>query len=196
MTRRGAVKPARRRLEPGPSPSPDFLPPRWRQYLWIAAEIGLLLLAALVATLTVMGRASSYFGGTSLTESLLPFAGTVLFLAISGSAVFWLWMRLRRVLVRRGPGRPALAALILAIGALGFAMRPAFRLDLASLRSLVGGAEQAGKDSIAHQVFAAYRRTNLDQMQILLERSRPFLPAIRSAARACGVDEEVMVGIG
>jgi len=194
--RRSAVKPTRRPLEATSSSGPNSSLPRWRRYLWIAAEAGLLLWVALVVTLTVMGRAGSWFGGTSLTESLLPFAGTVLILAIAGSVLFWLWRRVRRVLVRLGPRRPALAALVLALGALVFATRPAFRVDLASLRSLVGGAEQAGKDSIAHQVFAAYRRTDLEQMRILLERSRPYLPAIRSAALACGVDEEVMVGIG
>ena len=191
-----ASKSTRRRAESPPPLGQVYAPTRWRGFLWIAAEACLLLLVALIGTLSVMGRAADWFGGTSLTESLLPFAGTVLILTLAGSFGFWLWLRLRRFLHRFGPRRPALAALILAMGALVFALRPAFRVDIASLRSLVGGVEQAGKDSIAHQVFAAYRRADLDQMRILLERSRPFLPAIRSASRAYGVDEEVMVGIG
>jgi soluble lytic murein transglycosylase-like protein len=64
------------------------------------------------------------------------------------------------------------------------------------LRTLVGGVEQAGRASIGHQVYAAYRRADLDAMHTILERSSPYLPAIRAAAQAYGIDDEVLVGIG
>lgn len=159
-------------------------------------EIALLALAGLIGTITVLGRAAGWFGGTGLTESLLPFAGTVLILALSSSALLWIWLRLRAWLNRFGPSRPAIGAVLVGAAALAFAMRAEFREDLAGLRSLVGGAEEAGRSSIGHQVYAAYRRADLGQLQIILERSKPYLPVIREAAQANHVDAEVLIGIG
>lgn len=160
------------------------------------AEIALLTLAGLIGTIMVLGRAAGWFGGTGLTESLLPFAGTVLILALSSSALLWTWLKVRVWLIRFGPSRPAIAAALVSVAALGFALRAEFREDLASLRSLVGGAEEAGRASIGHQVYAAYRRADLGQLQTIMERSKPYLPVIREAARANDVDAEVLVGIG
>lgn len=159
-------------------------------------ECVLLSLAGLTGTIAVLGRAAEWFGGTGLTESLLPFAGTVLLLALSGSVLLWLWLRLRSRLKRSGPARAAMGACLVAAGALLFAARAEFREDLANLRNLIGGVEAAGRVSIAHQVYAAYRRANLDQLQQILDRSRPYLPMIREAGRIHGIDEELLVGMG
>ncbi len=159
-------------------------------------EVLLLTSAGLVAIIAVMGRAADWFGGSGLTQSLLPFAGTVLILAIAGSVLIGLWNHLRRRLVHMAPLAPLAAAGLVVFGACVFASRPDFRADLQNLRTLVGGVEQAGKSSIGHQVYAAYRRADLDAMQAILGRSRPYLPAIRTAAQTYGVDGEVLVGIG
>ena len=169
---------------------------QWKRLLLLVAESGLLALTGMIGTIAVLGRAADWFGGTGLTESLLPFAGTVLLLALSGSVLLWLWLRLRNCLKRSGPARAAMAACLVAAGALLFAARVEFRQDLSNLRDMVGGVEEAGRVSIAHQVYAAYRRANLEQLQQILDRSRPFLPMLREAGRTHGVDEELLVGIG
>ena len=169
---------------------------RWKRLLLVVFEVLLLTCAGLIATIAVMGRAADWFGGSGLTQSLLPFAGTVLILAIAGSVLIGVWTHLRRRLARMGSVAPLAAAGLVMLGTYVFALRPAFQADLQNLRTLVGGVEQAGRASIGHQVYAAYRRADLDAMLTILERSRPYLPAIRAAAQAYGVDDEVMVGIG
>ncbi len=199
LTRNAA--PPRRSSHRTVRPKPASLRPaehgaaRWKIYLFGAAEALLLTGGGLIGTISVMGRAAEWFGGSDLTQSLLPFAGTVLILAISGSVLIGGWIHLRRWLVSFGLMIPVIVAGIVALGAFFFASRPAFQSDLQNLRTLVGGVEQAGRNSIGHQVYAAYRRTHLEEMQTILERSTPYLPAIHSAARVYEVNEEVMVGI-
>ena len=170
--------------------------PRWRAWVCVLLEAVLLALAGMIATIAVLGRASNWFGGTGLTASLLPFTGTVLILAIAGSLLLWLWLRIRRPLTRLGMLWPVAAGAVVCLGALVFASRADFTEDLRHLRTLVGGVEQAGRDAISHQVYAAYRRTDLDQMQAILVRSREYWPVIREAARRNDVSEEVLIGVG
>jgi hypothetical protein len=61
---------------------------------------------------------------------------------------------------------------------------------------MVGAKEAAARSTIAHQVFAAYRRLDLGQMEVVLERSRVFEPTIEEAAKAFEVEPEVLVGVG
>jgi soluble lytic murein transglycosylase-like protein len=188
---------ARRPRAPARKPAPiPVRPPAWRRTLLLGAEFFALVAAGLVGTIAVLGRAAEWFQGTGLADSLLPFAGSVLVLALAGSGLIRSWLWGRPWLVRRAAPLPALVALLLAAGAGGFALQEAFQRELASLRSLVGGTEEAGRVSVAHQVFAAYRRSDLAQMQRLMERAQAYLPAIRDAARANDVDAEVLVGIG
>ncbi len=157
----------------------------------------MLAVAGMVATITTLGRAAGWFGGSGLTDSLLPFAGTVLLLAMAGSVLLWLWLHLRRWVRRSGREMwPALAALMVALVAVLFAFRAPFLADLRNLRTLVGGVAQAGRDAIGHQVYANYRRANLADLQTLMTRAQPHWPLIREAAAAFRVDAEVMVGIG
>ena len=154
-----------------------------------------LALSGLVGTISVMGRAANWFGGIGLTESLLPFSGTVLGLAIVGSIFLWLWGKIHAWAGQAGPQRPVFLAFFIFLAALFFALQPAFRQDLSSLQSLVGGAEQAGRVTIAHQVYANYRRSDLDDLLVILERSRPYLDGIRKASKAYEVNGEILVGI-
>ncbi|CAL1241594.1 Transglycosylase SLT domain-containing protein [Candidatus Methylocalor cossyra] len=162
----------------------------------VGAEAGALTGTALIAIIAMLGCAAEWFAGTGFTESLLPFAGSVLLLTLTGSLALRLWWWLRARLQPRVAPLPALLALGLLGGAGWFASSDMFRRELANLRSLVGGTEEAERAAIAHQVFAAYRRSDLTQMQRLLERAQAYLPVIRQAAEANGVDEEVLVGIG
>ncbi len=171
-------------------------PPAWRWPLLIGSEVCALIAAGLIGTIAVLGQAAEWFAGTGLAGSLLPFAGMVLGLALAGSVLIrgWLWVRAR--LRRKAALLPAALALGVAAGAGVFTLQDAFRRELRNLRTLVGGTEEAGRTTIAHQVFAAYRRSDLTQMERLIGRARTYLPAIQQAAAANGVDGEVMVGIG
>ncbi len=168
----------------------------WRWALLLGAEICALVAACLVGTIAVLGRAAEWFGGTSLAANLLPFAGTVLLLALAGAALLWLWLWVRPRLKLKAAFLPAGLALCVAAGAGLSAAREPFRRELANLRGLVGGTEEAERLTIAHQVFAAYRRSDLAQMRRIIDRAQIYLPAIRQAAEANTVDDEILVGIG
>jgi hypothetical protein len=197
----GKSKPKRKRAVAPKSTKPAAAPPGFRRLPWgkllrAGTECCALATAALIATIAVLGRAADWFGGTGLTASLLPFAGTVLLLALAGAALLrgWLWTRAR--LKRRWAYLPASLALAVAVAAGYWAAREPFRQQLDSLRALVGGSAEAERRAIAHQVFAAYRRSDLAQTRRILERAKAYLPAIREAAAANAIDGEILVGIG
>lgn len=184
-------KPLGKRSRPGP-----VVLPRRRVVLIGAVEVILLTLTALIAVITVMGGAADWFGGTSLTQSLLPFAGVVLLLSMGGSLLLALWLRLRRRLAGWGGYLPLVAAFVVASGGAAYVTRSSFQSALLNLRTLVGGTEEAGRAGIGHQVFASYRRADLLQMQVILDRATPYLSVIRRAASHYGLDESILVGVG
>ena len=49
---------------------------------------------------------------------------------------------------------------------------------------------QAERNTLSHQVFAAYRRSDLAQLQRILDRSMVYEPTILEAARIYNVDIE------
>jgi len=61
---------------------------------------------------------------------------------------------------------------------------------------LVGGSAEAERVAIAHQVYAAYRRSDLNQLLVVLERARVYEPTVHEAATTFGMDPEVLMGIG
>jgi len=195
--RRGS--PARRR---GRLRSPILLDrearqrPAWRLVARLAVEIGALVSAALVAVIFMLGHAADWFGGTGLWSHLLPFAGAVLALAV-GVAVFLRgWLRVRSWLMRHWLLFPAVLAVALAAAAMWFTRQPTFDREVGNLRTLVGGSAEAERAAIGHQVYAAYRRADLTDVQRILERARVFEPTVREAAAAFDVDSEVLMGIG
>jgi hypothetical protein len=177
-------------------PRPTVRPISWRWILPLGAELCALVVACLIGTIAALGRAAEWFAGTGLAESLLPFAGTVLVLALAGSALVQGWLWLRVLLARKAALLPMGVALVIAAGAGAFAAQDVFRHELASLRTLVGGTVEAERVTISHQVFAAYRRSDLAQTQRIIDRAQSYLPVIRRAAEANQVDREVLVGIG
>jgi len=155
-----------------------------------------LLAAAVVAEVALLGA-----GVTGLTEvgfvpRLLPFVGVVLLLGVLTAVFLWLWFHLHGWLRPFGILWPAAAALVPAAGAVWYAQSPAFTRAATSLRTLVGGSAEAERVAIEHQVYAAYRRTDLAQMLRVLERARVYEPTVREAAAAFGVDPEVLMGVG
>lgn len=127
--------------------------------------------------------------------SIAVFAAVVLGLALAGAGALWSWLAARAWLVRRRPWVPALLAVGLAGAAAWFASQPEFEGDLTRLRTLLGGRAEAERRTIAHQVFAAYRRTPPESWMSLFERGRAFEPVVHEAAGAFAVDPEVLAGV-
>jgi len=165
-------------------------------FFFLLIESLALMVSGLIGTISVLGRAAGWFGGSDLTQSLLPFAGTVLILGVLSSLFLAGWLFYRRKIKAWAANGPVLSALVVLIFAMAYAGFPGFQADLSRLRSLVGGAEQAGRDSIAHQVYAAYRRANHEELALILSRVKPYETDIHAAAKRYGVDPEVLVGIG
>jgi hypothetical protein len=159
-----------------------------------ALEAAALVSAALIAIIAVLGGLADRLAGTGLWSHLLPFAGVVLVLGIAATVGLRGWLAARPWLAARGLVLPV--ALGTAAGALGFASRPAFHGDLASLRAWIGGPVEARRLAIAHQVYAAYRRADLGGLLRVLERARVYEPTVHEAAAAFGVDPEVLMGVG
>ncbi len=159
-------------------------------------EAGALLVAALILVIALLGYFADWFAGAGLWWHLLPFAGAVLLLIVGTAALLRGWLAARLWLTRRVTLLPAILAVAGALGALWFARQPTFTREVTSLRTLVGGAAEAERVAIAHQVYAAYRRSDLDQMRVVLERARVYEPTVQEAAVAFGVDREVLMGIG
>jgi hypothetical protein len=184
-----ARRPPRKRGAKRPAPSSQPI-------LFLGLEVLALMVSGLIGTISVLGRAAGWFGGTDLTQSLLPFAGTVLILGILSSLFLAGWLLYRRKIKEWTANGPALSALVIFILSMVYAGFPGFQSDLSRLRGLVGGAEQAGRDSIAHQVYAAYRRANHEDLALILSRVKPYEAEIHAAAAHFKVDPEVLVGIG
>jgi hypothetical protein len=126
----------------------------------------------------------------------VPFAGGVLALGIIAAALLRGWLFIRPWLARRSAALPASSALAVAALAVWVASGSEFHDDLANLRALVGGRVETQRMTLAHQVFAAYRRADLGGLARVLERARVYEPTVLEAAAACGVDAEVLMGVG
>ncbi|HJQ82733.1 MAG TPA: transglycosylase SLT domain-containing protein [Candidatus Binatia bacterium] len=150
---------------------------------------------ALIATVAALGRVADALVGAAVWSHLVAFAAAVLALGIAAAAALRGWLVVRAALARRGPTAPAIVAAVLAGVALWVASGPAFQLRVASLRTLVGGRAESHRMTLAHQVYAAYRRADLGGLLRVLERARVYEPTVLEAAAAFGVDSEVMMGV-
>lgn len=189
------------RSSPRTRRSSAWVPPRtllahWRVALRLAVELTGLLCAALVLMIFALGRFASRFSGDSLVSNLLPFAGAVLALSVAVGLVLWLWIRARGWLQHKLTLAPAATAVLLAVAAAWAANRPGFYEEVGNLQTMIGGTVEAERQAIAHQVFAAYRRSNLADVQVVLERARVYEPTVHEAAAAFDVDPEVLIGVG
>ena len=196
---RGRGKPKARKIPRLPAKAPArALLARfpWKRVLILSTEIVALAGSALVAVVAILGHSAERFAGTGLFANLLPFAAVVLGLALCGTLLLKSWLQLRTWLSALKPFLPASGAVLLALWAAWFASQDAFYRELRNFRTLVGGTAEAERRTIAHQVYAAYRRSDLGQFQRMMVRAQVFLPAIAEAARAYDVDMDVLVGVG
>lgn len=152
-------------------------------------------MTALVLVTMALGHFAARFAGDRLWVHLLPFAATVLAIGVAGAIGLRGWVGARTWLVDRHAHLPLAVAAGLALVATASTCHPVYRADLANLRHAVGGSTEAQRETLSHQVYAAYRRSNLHAIEAMLERARPYEPAVHEAADAFGVDGEVLMGI-
>jgi len=160
-----------------------------------SVEVIGLATAALIGVIGVLGYCADWFAGTGWSH-LLPFAGSVLGVSLVTALLLRAWLALRRWSARRVRLLPAMLAVAIAVAAGWWAQQPRFGREVTHLRTLVGGAAEAERTAIAHQVYAAYRRSDLDQLLRILERARVYEPTVLEAATTFAVDSEVLMGIG
>ena len=159
-------------------------------------EAAALVAAALIAAIAILGELARAVAGRGIWLHVVPFTGAVLGLGIAAALLLRAWLVARVHLAAYASRAPAIVALVVAGVALLVSRRPAFRREVYELQALVGGTAEAERTSVAHQVWAAYRRTDTAQMLRVLERARVYEPTVREAAAAFGVDTEVLMGVG
>jgi len=150
---------------------------------------------ALAATVAALGRLADMLAGAAGWLHLVGFATAVLGLGILTAVLLTGWLALRLRLARWTSTAPATAAILVAGVAAWLAAGPEFQADVSSLRMLVGGRSETQRETIAHQVYAAYRRSDLTALLRLLERARVYEPTILEAAATFDVDPEVLMGV-
>jgi len=168
----------------------------WQAGGRLVGEAAALLAVALIGTLALLGTAAEWLVSEGRDLDLLLFAVVVLGVGGLLAAASWGWLRLRPVAAARWAHAPLALALGTALAALGLASRPAFTRDVASVRAWIGGPAQARRLAVAHQVYAAYRRTDLVQLRVVLERARVYERTVIEAAAAYDIDPEILMGVG
>lgn len=186
---RTTARKSTRRKTPNPEPVS-------RKILLYLAEILALLGAAWVLVVALLGYSASWFTRGDTETHLLPFAGTVLALALSASLILrgWLWLRVRLQL--RSAYLPCIVATAIATLAAGYASQNVFHQQMTHLNTLIGGMREAERTTLAHQVFAAYRRSDLEATRQVLDRSLVYWPTVREVASVFQIDPEIMIGVG
>src|SRR5436190_143128 len=168
----------------------------WGVWARPGSEVAALGATALVGVIAALGWLADAVVGASPWWRLVLFAASVLALGMGAVTLLRGWLAARRWLARRAAALPAGAALAVAGLALWLASGPAFHARLTSLRMLVGGRAETERLTLAHQVYAAYRRADLAALARVLERAKVYEPTVLEAAAGFGVDAEVLMGVG
>ncbi len=166
-----------------------------RKLLLVSVEILGLSIAAVSIIILMLGYAANRFSGTHFFNNLLPFAIGVLALILATSAFFIGWWKLRNWLQSHSALLTPMLSVSLALLIAWFVTHDQFTLAYGNFRTLVGGKEEAGRMTISHQVYAAYRRHDATQLQKMINRAQEFQPAIKDAAIAFDVDVNLLHGI-
>ena len=163
--------------------------------LLVSLEILSLLVIAVSAIMVLLGHSADRFSGTSFLGHLLPFAVAVLGLTLITAFFLIGWWKLRRRLRLHSEFLTPLLSISLALLITWFAVNDRFTLAYTHFRTLVGGKEEAGRMTISHQVFAAYRKQNTVHLQRMVDRAQEYRQAIDDAARAFKIDVHLLHGI-
>jgi Transglycosylase SLT domain len=143
----------------------------------------------------LLGYSADWFSGTSFFGSLLPFAIGVLALIPAVSVFFIGWWKLRKRLQSRSELLTPILSVSFALLIGWFVIDDKFALAYGNFRTLVGGKEEAGRVTIAHQVYAAYRRHGSAPLQKMVNRAQEYQKVIEDAADAFDIDANLLQGI-
>jgi hypothetical protein len=128
----------------------------------------------------------------SLAGSPSVFVGVLAATALGAAAVVVVLERARR-LAPRGWRHVMNAAVLLA--AVLVAVRVPPWTAVRQLRDLMARERATQVWVVAHQVYAAYRRMDLEGQKEILRRAEVYEPSILDASRAFGVAHELLMGI-
>ncbi|PPD31565.1 MAG: transglycosylase [Methylomonas sp.] len=183
-----------RRAASGKRSTPAAL---WRRdnLFWLSIECLGLAIAALLGTMLALESSANAFSGTQFFANLLPFAAGMAVWALVCAGLMLIWLRCRGGLKRILTILPGLLAIGMATGMAWFVWHDGYNPVLTDLRSLIGGKQQAARVTLAHQVYAAYRRHDPAQLQKMLQRAEPFNIDIQQAAEVFSIDVNLLQGI-
>jgi Transglycosylase SLT domain len=162
----------------------------WR----ILEALGLFVVAG-VAISWALGAMAEHLAGPGFWSHLVPFVLVVLGIGTASIGALWGWLLARRTLVPTRPHIPAAIAMTVALLALHATTQPPYQRSAASLRAWLGGRWIVQQETIAHQVFAAYRRSDLHAFEVMWDRARFYEPFVIEAGRAFALDPELLMGI-
>jgi len=161
----------------------------------IGVECAGLAASGLLATVLVLGAAARFFSGTGFFANLLPFTlGIAIWVAVAAGLLL-LWFKSRPWLAAKSRLLPALTALCVCFATVNAVWQQSFPMAIDQLRSLVGGKQQAARTTLAHQVYAAYRRSDFTQLNKLIGRAQTFDADIRQAADSYALDPDLLYGV-
>jgi hypothetical protein len=166
-----------------------------RKFLLISLEILGLIIIAILAIIVLLGYFAGRFSGTSFFGSLLPFATGILLFILIASVFLIGWWKLKKTLQFHSDLLTPILSLSFATLIAWFVTHDQFTLAYENFRTLVGGKEEAGRVTIAHQVYAAYRRYDAAQLQKMINRSQEYQQIIEDAAKAFDIDVNLLQGI-
>jgi hypothetical protein len=190
-------KPKTRSTRQGPKKAITKLPVvNFRHKLvWISLEVLGLIITLVSAIMVLLGYSANRFSGTSFFTSLLPFAIGILGLIVVMAGLLIGWWKLRKWSQNRASLLPPILSICIALIIGWFSMQDQFAQARGHFRTLVGGKQEAGRVTLAHQVYAAYRRHDSAQLLRLVQRAQEYNPVIKEAAREFDIDPNLLQGI-
>ena len=133
--------------------------------IWLTIiEIICLSVTAIFAIIMLLGHSASRFSGTSFWNNLLPFAIGILGLIVTASIFLIGWWKLKKWLSLHSEFLSPTLSLVLMLLISWLVTHDQVTLTYGHFRTLVGGKAEAGRRTISHQVYAAYRRHDSAQL--------------------------------
>lgn len=166
-----------------------------KRLAWLILEWFGLALFAVLGTMLAVGSSAGSFAGSSFFGNLLPFTIGVAVWVMLAAMLLLGWLKLRRGLDERWPALPGVLATGFSAALIWIMFHDGYTPVFTDLRTLVGGKQQAARTTLAHQVYAAYRRHETVQLEKMIIRAQPFDADIRQAAQAFGVDADILLGV-
>ncbi|MBU1568614.1 MAG: lytic transglycosylase domain-containing protein [Proteobacteria bacterium] len=167
----------------------------FRDFILMSLECLGFTVVGMAAIIVLLGYFANRFSGTSFLNNLLPFAGGILVFILLVAVFLSIWKRLRKRLQGISVLLPSALVIGLALLIGGFVPKEHFTRAFGSYRTLVGGKEEAGRVTLAHQVYAAYRRLDTGQLMKMINRAGPYSEAIEEAAKAYALDIDLLKGL-